>query len=73
MAKGGLPRGHDPTKWSRVGWSTVSPQLSRLNIEKKNVLVLDNASYQHRFDPEVRVPEANSKKYNTQDFALEGS
>lgn len=34
--------------------------------DKKMILVLDNASYHHGFDEEVRVPEANSKRYNTE-------
>lgn len=33
--------------------------------DMKMILVLDNASYHHGFDPEVRVPGTNSKKYNT--------
>lgn len=32
--------------------------------DMKMIVVLDNASYNHGFDPEVRVPETNSKKYS---------
>ncbi|CAN0419128.1 unnamed protein product [Ectocarpus fasciculatus] len=31
---------------------------------KKMILVLDNASYHHGFDAEVKVPETNTKKHN---------
>eukprot|EP00903_Cladosiphon_okamuranus_P012038 g11303.t1 len=33
---------------------------------KKMILVLDNASYHHGFDVEVKVPETNTKKYNVE-------
>ncbi|CAN0476883.1 unnamed protein product, partial [Ectocarpus sp. 8 AP-2014] len=31
---------------------------------KQIILVLDNASYHHGFDAEVKVPETNTKKHN---------
>lgn len=32
----------------------------------KMILVLDNASYHHGFDADVKVPETNSKRYNVE-------
>ncbi|CAM9886349.1 unnamed protein product, partial [Hapterophycus canaliculatus] len=34
--------------------------------DKKMILVLDNASYHHGFDAEVKVPETNTKKHNVE-------
>ena len=34
--------------------------------DKKMILVLDNASYHHGFDEEVKVPETNTKKHNVE-------
>ena len=33
---------------------------------KKMILVLDNAAYHHEYNEEVKVPESNTKKYNTE-------
>ena len=44
----------------------LAPAFKKLFGNKKMILVLDNASYHHGFDEEVRVPETNSKKYNVE-------
>ena len=33
--------------------------------DKKKILILDNATYHHGYNEEVKVPESNSKTYNT--------
>ena len=33
--------------------------------DKKMILVLDNATYHHGYNEEVKAPESNSKTYNT--------
>lgn len=43
----------------------LTPAFRAVFGDKKMILVLDNAPYHHGYDPEVRVPESNSKKYNT--------
>lgn len=40
--------------------------------EMKTLLVLGNASYHHGFDPEVGVPEADSKTYTTEMLPMKG-
>ncbi|CAN0169096.1 unnamed protein product [Ascophyllum nodosum] len=42
----------------------LTPAFNEVFPGKKMILVLDNASYHHGCDAEVRVPETNTKKYN---------
>lgn len=44
----------------------LTPAFDAQFKNKKMFLVLDNASYHHCFDKELKVPETNSKKYNVE-------
>lgn len=44
----------------------LTPAFDAQFKNKKMFLVLDNASYHHCFDEELKVPETNSKKYNVE-------
>lgn len=41
------------------------PAFKAVFGDKKMILVLDNASYHHRFDSEVGVPKSNTTMHNT--------
>lgn len=43
----------------------LTPAFRKRFGAQKMVLVLDNAPYHHGFDPEIKVPESNTKLYNT--------
>lgn len=43
----------------------LTPTFRKVFGDKKIILVLDNASYHHGYDPGVKVPETNTKKFNT--------
>lgn len=44
----------------------LTPAFRKVFGDKKMILILDNASYHHGYDCEVKVPETNSKKFNTE-------
>ena len=43
-----------------------APALNAKFSNKQMILVLDNPSYHHGYDTEVRVPKGNIKGYNTE-------
>ena len=52
-----------PMKWFE---RCLAPALKAKLGNKQMILVLDNPSYHHGYDAEERVPEGNSKGYNTE-------